>query len=207
MLFCNGVLVAAEEREPDLVVAQQSPSLPLTVQKRKRDTPKQPLALTERKRKSDAPKQALPAAKRKRKRDTGMKNLFMMVTGKYGAKIIVDCVEIKTREDCDLPSAVEFLMVLTCIKQKMQCAGAQGPEELLRGAVVSACDEHGISALEMSLRFCLKVSVASFIGRHHLMLGEEHLKVSKRQYTQNSTMIQLNNKAWMRLQLTDFFPA
>ena len=190
--FCNlrrcfaimSHIVAAEEREPDLVVAQQSPSLSVTVQKRKRDPPKQPLALTERKRKSDAPKQALPPTKRKRKRDTGMKNLFVTTAGKYGAKITLDGVEIRTRGDCDLPRAVEFLMVLTSIKQKVLCAGAQGSEELLlRGAVVSACDEHGISTLEMSLAFCLWIRVSSFIGSNPLTLGQEHLKVGLAQST------------------------
>ena len=104
-----------------------------------------------------------------------MKNLLVRKTGKYAAEVCFDATRISTR-DYDLSTAVEFLMVLTSIKQKMQCAGAQGFQERLREAVVSACDEHGKTVLEMSLRFSLHISAVSFTGNGYtLTLGEEHV--------------------------------
>ena len=145
----------AEVREPDLVVAPQSFAAFAV-----RAFPKQPLPPTKRK-----PKRP--------KRDTGMKNLFMRPNGKYVARVTFDSMMIMTTE-CDLSTAVEFLMVLTSIKQKMLCASAQGFEDRLREAVVSACDEHGKSALEMTLRFSHCVQAASFIDTA-LTLGEKHV--------------------------------
>ena len=144
----------AEVKEPDLVVAPQSaPALSLRV----------------------SPKQPLPPTKQKRKRDTGMKNLLVRKTGKYAAEVCFDATRISTR-DYDLSTAVEFLMVLTSIKQKMLCARAQGFEERLREAVVSACNEHGKSVPEMGLRFGLYLSAGSFIGRYPVTPGAERPK-------------------------------
>ena len=105
-----------------------------------------------------------------------MKNLFVRKGGKYVAESSFDGVRITTGACLNLSTAVEFLMVLTSIKQKMQCAGAQGFQERLREAVVSACDEHGKTVLEMSLRFSLHISAVSFTGNGYtLTLGEEHV--------------------------------
>ena len=141
----------AEVSKPELVVAPPSASaLALEVSR------KQPMHPTQR----------------KRKRDTGMRNLFIR-DKLYGAEIGFDGVVITTRGDCDLSTAVEYLMVLTSIKQKMRCAGAQCFEERLKEAVMSACYEHGKSLLEMSLRFSQRLPAASFVGTTSLLtLGE-----------------------------------
>ena len=146
-------IVAAEERGPDLVVAPQSASA---------------LAVLV------SPKQPLPPSNRKRKRDTGMKNIVKR-RGKYAAGVSFDGMTISTRV-CDLSTAVEFLMVLTSIKQKFLCAGAKSFEERVREAVVSACDEHEKSELEMGLRFCFCLSARSFIGKCQLTPRAEYPK-------------------------------
>ena len=199
--FCFATIshiVAAEVREPDLVVTPQSASA-LAV----RVSPKQPLPPTRWKRKRDtgmknvfvrpsgkyaaepasalavlvSPKQPLPPSNRKRKRGTGMKNIVKHGGKylKYAAGVSFDGMTISTRV-CDLSTAVEFLMVLTSIKQKFLCAGAESFEERAREAVVSACDEHGKSELEMGLRFCFCLTARSFIGKYQLTPGAEYPK-------------------------------
>ena len=104
-----------------------------------------------------------------------MKNLNIRPGGKYKADVAFDSIKIAARE-CDLSTAVEYLMVLTCIKQKMAHAGEQRFEEQFREAVVSSCTEHGVSFQEMGLTFCVAVSARSFLGKTTMKLGENMRK-------------------------------
>ncbi|CAK9032909.1 DnaJ protein-like 2, partial [Durusdinium trenchii] len=86
----------------------------------------------------------------------------------YFARIIVDAVEINTGLS-DLPTALEYLVILTSVKQKMlNPAGdsVSAPfEERLQGAVASSAHEHGRTAADLNLRFSLRQRASIFFGR------------------------------------------
>ena len=108
-------------------------------------------------------------AVRKRNRDSSMKNLQRSSCGSYHARVCFDMVHVMTK-DSDLPTAVESLMFLTSIKQKMLDIGTETFEERFKEALASSSKEHRKSLDEMGLRYRVQVSACSFIGNNSVRL-------------------------------------
>eukprot|EP00438_Fugacium_kawagutii_P013581 Skav223042 [mRNA] locus=scaffold1069:153031:154716:+ [translate_table: standard] len=83
----------------------------------------------------------------------------------YRAGICFDSFEMNTKK-CDLQTGLEFLMVLTAVKQKMRDAEFAGPsfEERLQGALMSSAKEHGKHLADLKLTFLVVQAAGFFIG-------------------------------------------
>jgi len=84
----------------------------------------------------------------------------------YIARIRFDSFQMRTRNGCDLKTALEDLMILTSVKQKMRdhtvaCTFV----ERLQAAIVSSAAEHGRSLTDFKLYFSVVQSAGYFIGR------------------------------------------
>eukprot|EP00438_Fugacium_kawagutii_P032793 Skav211930 [mRNA] locus=scaffold1086:286520:288274:+ [translate_table: standard] len=109
--------------------------------------------------------------KARRKPDTGGQSRGGYVHKKgngvlvYEAGICFDSVEILTRL-CDLQTGLEYLVVLTEVKQKMRDATCTEVsfEERLQSALASSAIEHGKDLADMRLSFGLVQAAAFFIG-------------------------------------------
>eukprot|EP00438_Fugacium_kawagutii_P017847 Skav205678 [mRNA] locus=scaffold2818:64564:66418:+ [translate_table: standard] len=77
----------------------------------------------------------------------------------YRASICFDALEIHTSGRCELQTALEYLVILTAVKQKMfDCPGAKhgSPfEERLREALISSAAEQGRNYADLGLRFAI----------------------------------------------------
>ena len=88
--------------------------------------------------------------------------------GSYNASVFIDWISIQSRY-CDLATAVEYLVILTSAKQKLQ--EQQRPEafeEQLGKALRSSAAEHGRTAEELKVRFHAVVMAGMFIGRYQI---------------------------------------
>ena len=88
----------------------------------------------------------------------------------YAARICFDNVELFTRYS-DLQTALEHLVILTSVKQKVQ-DGTGLPanfEERLQTALMSSAQEHGKQIEDLKVRFAVHQRAGIFIG-HHSML-------------------------------------
>ena len=74
----------------------------------------------------------------------------------YAAGLCFDAIDIYTKT-CDLQTSLEFLMVLTAVKQKMRDpeSASASFEERLQGALMSSAKEHGKDLADLNLRFCI----------------------------------------------------
>ena len=83
----------------------------------------------------------------------------------YVACIRFDSLEMRTGNPCDLKTALEDLMVLTAVKQKMRNQSGAGTfVERLQTAIVSSAAEHGRSLADLKLGFHVHQSAGRFIG-------------------------------------------
>ena len=83
----------------------------------------------------------------------------------YVARIRFDSLEINTGNACDLKTALEDLMVLTSVKQKMRNHKGTGTfVERLQAAVVSSAAEHGRNLSDLTLCFSVLQAAGCFIG-------------------------------------------
>lgn len=89
--------------------------------------------------------------------------------GSYVAVLRFDAVHIEMwTAKCDLSTALEYLLLLTPVKQKMLDVGC-GPavdawEDRLQAALVSSAREQGKQYSDFGVRFCLVYSFRFFIG-------------------------------------------
>ena len=84
----------------------------------------------------------------------------------YLARIRFDSFEMRTGYCCDLKTALEDLMVLTSVKQKMRNhRGAGTFVENLQAALASSATEHGRNLADLKLCFSVVQSAGYFIGR------------------------------------------
>ena len=67
-----------------------------------------------------------------------------------------DAIDIYTKT-CDLRTSLEYLLVLTAVKQKMRDpeSATASFEERLQGALMSSAKEHGKDLADLNLRFCI----------------------------------------------------
>ena len=87
--------------------------------------------------------------------------------GSYVAVIRFDSVHIEMwSAKCDLPRALEYLLLLTSVKHKMLDGRetADTWEERLQSALVSSATEQGKTYADLGVRFCLVYSFRFFIG-------------------------------------------
>ena len=85
----------------------------------------------------------------------------------YIASICFDSCEMRTGSGCDLKTALEHLMILTSVKQKMRNhTGAGTFVEGLQAAIVSSAAEHGRNLSDLKLCFMVFQSAICFIGRN-----------------------------------------
>ena len=85
----------------------------------------------------------------------------------YIASLSFDSFEMRTGNGCDLKTALEDLMILTAVKQKMRNhTGAGSFVERLQAAMVSSAAEHGRNLSDLKLSFMVFQSAKCFIGRN-----------------------------------------
>ena len=126
-----------------------------------------------------APKRPAMAKLRDKKKDTkkrvrsGCGSLHTCYAAKcpsYAARISFDNVELFTRYS-DLQTALEHLVILTSVKQKVQDGTGISVnfEERLQMALMSSAQEHGKQIEDLKVRFAVHQRAGIFIG-HHSML-------------------------------------
>ena len=83
----------------------------------------------------------------------------------YSARIRFDSFQMRTGHGCDLKTALEDLMILTSVKQKMRNhTGAGTFVERLQAAMVSSAAEHGRDFKDLKLSFSVLQAAGCFIG-------------------------------------------
>ena len=85
----------------------------------------------------------------------------------YSARMCFDALELSTRYS-NLQTALEFLVILTSVKQKMQdrTNTKDTPfEELLQGALMASATEQGRNLADLNVRFAVFQSVGFLIGK------------------------------------------
>ncbi|CAK8993840.1 DnaJ protein homolog 2 [Durusdinium trenchii] len=109
------------------------------------------------------------AKKKQKKQKTEMRGVFRSGR-RYKAKVGLVSLCISTRA-CDLPTAIEFLIILSSVTQRMQGA-SQDSEALFRSRLEEALEqslaEHGRSYEDLSPRFYLDLKIGILLGRHRL---------------------------------------
>lgn len=88
--------------------------------------------------------------------------------GSYKAKVRFDAIYIEMfSAKCDLPTALEYLVILTAVKQKMmEESGTPGIfAERLRETLISCVREHGKVYADLDLRFGVTQAAGMFVGR------------------------------------------
>eukprot|EP00438_Fugacium_kawagutii_P005848 Skav231078 [mRNA] locus=scaffold524:379437:380946:- [translate_table: standard] len=83
----------------------------------------------------------------------------------YRAAVHFDYVNVYAR-DCDLPTAVDYLLILTSTRQKMlSCGDTDGTfEERMEKALLSSAKEQGRPVEELKLSFAVRLHVSFFTG-------------------------------------------
>ena len=83
----------------------------------------------------------------------------------YTARIRFDSIEMNTGYSCDLKTAVEDLMILTAVKQKLRNHTVAGTfVERLQAAIVSSVAEHGRNFKGLKLSLSVFQAAGCFIG-------------------------------------------
>ena len=83
----------------------------------------------------------------------------------YSARIRFDSFQMRTVHGCDLKTALEDLMILTSVKQKMRNHTSVGTfAERLQAAMVSSAAEHGRDFKDLKLSFGVLQAAGCFIG-------------------------------------------
>ena len=116
-------------------------------------------------------KQRAKRKMRKKKRDSHGKmhsrGGYLRKNGRasYTAQICFDSIEMHTR-NCNLQTGLEFLMVLTAVKQKMRDSAATDVsfEERLWDALASSAKEHGKDPADLKISFMNLQAAGFFIG-------------------------------------------
>ena len=81
----------------------------------------------------------------------------------YRARIHIESVEMYTGQG-DLPTALEYLVILTAVKHRMVEMEANIPFRLrFQEALMSCAQEHGRTQAELSLTFSLRQRVSVFL--------------------------------------------
>ena len=114
--------------------------------------------------------QRAASSRKRRKRGAvsvsrGVVGCVKKIKAAYRACICFDAIEIYTGQS-DLPTALEYLVILTTMKQKMQGSMlSKGTvEERLQEAILSSAEEHGKEYQELNLRFAVFQRAGIFIG-------------------------------------------
>ena len=85
-------------------------------------------------------------------------------SGLYVATICFDSFGMRTG-NCDFKTALENLLILTAVKQKMRNhTGASAFVERLHASLISAAAEHGRNLADLKLRFLVHQPAGCFIG-------------------------------------------
>ena len=88
--------------------------------------------------------------------------------GSYRSAISIHAIFIEMYSaKCDLPTALEYLLILTSVKQKMLCHSPSSDtfEEFLHEALVSSISDHGKQYDRLKLCFCVQQRFGFFTGR------------------------------------------
>ena len=93
----------------------------------------------------------------------GMVGCVTKIKSSYRACICFDAIKIYTSQ-CHLPTALEYLVILTAVKQKVLQSSQTAVEDRLQQALSSAAREHGRDAAELGLRFAVFQRAGIFIG-------------------------------------------
>ena len=84
----------------------------------------------------------------------------------YIARIGFDSFEMRTGHGCDLKTALDYLMILTSVKQKMRNhTGAGSFVERLQAAMMSSATEQGRNLADLKLSFLVCQHAGCFIGQ------------------------------------------
>eukprot|EP00438_Fugacium_kawagutii_P020993 Skav232598 [mRNA] locus=scaffold2040:142134:144020:- [translate_table: standard] len=87
----------------------------------------------------------------------------------YRTRLRFDGMDICTGKT-DLPTALELLMLLTAVKQKVRDPSNTGTfEQRFQEAMTSSAQEHERNVADLNLRFSILQSAAFFIGPGHLV--------------------------------------
>ena len=82
----------------------------------------------------------------------------------YRTRLRFDAIDISTGK-CDLPTALEYLVILTAVKQKMRDPSNDATfEQRLQEALATSAKEQGKSVAELNLRFSVLQAAAFFVG-------------------------------------------
>ena len=93
------------------------------------------------------------------------KNRSLGKGGSYRARIRFDAIYIEMfSAKCDLPTALEYLLILTSVKQKMLVHTNPCFEHRIKEALVSSAKEHGKDFVDLELRFAVVQGAGVFIG-------------------------------------------
>ena len=88
----------------------------------------------------------------------------------YGARIRFDCVELFARQT-DFPTALEYLVILTSVKQKVHDRRGlpSNFEERLQAALESSAQEHGRDLADLKVRFAVNQRAGFFFGNKFML--------------------------------------
>eukprot|EP00438_Fugacium_kawagutii_P002617 Skav201668 [mRNA] locus=scaffold641:318108:320303:+ [translate_table: standard] len=103
---------------------------------------------------------------KKPRRVRGMGTVCKQNSGSYRACIWMNAVLHMYAKNCDLQTALEFLVILTTTKQRVQNQADVNMtfEESLEEALVSSAREQGRSLAELGLRFVVGISAGFFVA-------------------------------------------
>ena len=105
------------------------------------------------------------------RRFAGSGSLHKIHSGKvssYRARICFDSVELCTHYG-DLQTALEYLVILTAAKQKIEDKNSAAFEERLQAALISAAQEHGRNIADLHIRYAISQRASFFIGKHFML--------------------------------------
>ncbi|CAK9101325.1 DnaJ protein homolog 2 [Durusdinium trenchii] len=110
---------------------------------------------------------AQPRSWKKRKQKVEVRGVCKCTRGSgYTAQVGLDSLCILSRE-CDLPTAIEFLIILSSVKQRMQ-GSSQDAEAVFRSRLAEALEqslaEHARSYDDLSPRFTIQHRISYFLG-------------------------------------------
>ena len=84
----------------------------------------------------------------------------------YVAMIFFDGIGLITGKS-DLPTALEFVVILTAVKQKMLTQTGSCFQQSLQDALVYSSREQGRDCADLNLRFCVALKSAALLGPGH----------------------------------------
>ena len=112
--------------------------------------------------------QAAPLWKKSKPRrsqsDSGIRGVQRRGRARYQANVEIDRVKIFSRS-CELPTALEYLVILTSARQKATDSSCEGAwEDCFQETLVSCALEQGKAFEELELRFIVTQNMGIFIG-------------------------------------------